>query len=258
MEQRNKRFIQNITWPEYAKAAKDGVLIIPVGSTEQHSQHLPLSVDVIISENFARILTEKIDAYVAPSIAYGYKSNPTSGGGPLFPGTIDLNGNTLVTLTKDILREFIADGWKKIILMNSHYENQAFLAEAADLAIGQQQEEFPKVILASWWDNVSQDIIPVVFDERPFKGWDLEHAAVTETSLMLYFAPELVKTELLSDDGIGDDVPRYQRYPVSKTLIPKTGALYTSMTSTAEKGKLITDNVIKNFLRFLEKEFYSM
>ena len=72
---------------------------------------------------------------------------------------------------------------------------------------------------------------------------------------MLYFAPELVKVELLSDDGIGDDVPRYQRYPVSKTLIPKTGALYTSMTSTAEKGKLITDDVIKNFLRFLKKEF---
>ena len=255
MEHRDKRFIQNITWPEYAKAAQDGVLIIPVGSTEQHSQHLPLSVDVIISENFAGILTEKIDAYVAPSIAYGYKSNPTSGGGPLFPGTIDLNGNTLVTLTRDILLEFIADGWKKIILMNSHYENQAFLAEAADLTIGKQQEEFPKVILTSWWDNVSQDIIPAVFDERPFRGWDLEHAAVTETSLMLYFAPELVKVELLSDDGIGDDVPRYQRYPVSKTLIPKTGALYTSMTSTAEKGKLITDDVIKNFLRFLKKEF---
>ena len=62
--------------------------------------------------------------------------------------------------------EFIADGWKKIILMNSHYENQAFLAEAADLTIGKQQEEFPKVILTSWWDNVSQNTIPAIAVDR--------------------------------------------------------------------------------------------
>lgn len=227
---------------------------MPIGSTEQHSCHLPLAVDNIISQNFAVKLAEKINGHIAPIISYGYKSNPTSGGGPLFPGTIDLNGATLVNLVVDILREFINDGWKKITLLNSHYENQVFLGEACDLVIGDQEEEYPKIIIASWWDNVSEDIMPLVFDERPFRGWDLEHAAITETSLMMYFAPDLVKTDLLSDEGI-EDVPKYQKYPVSKTLIPKSGALYTAISSTAEKGKIITDDVIENLLLFLRKEF---
>ncbi len=250
----NKLFIENLTWPEYAEASSNGVLILPIGSTEQHSLHLPLAVDSIISNNLAVNLAEKINGYIAPRISYGYKSNPTSGGGPLFPGTIDLNGNTLVILVKDILNEFIKDGWQKIILLNSHYENQAFLAEAADLVIGDQQEEFPKIILTSWWDNISDEIMPIIFDERPFKGWDLEHAAITETSLMMYFSPELVRMDLLSDEGL-DNVPKYQRYPISKTLIPNSGSLYTSISSSAEKGKLITENVIDNFLVFLKKEF---
>ncbi len=250
----NKMLIENLTWKEYSEAAKDGILILPIGSTEQHSLHLPLSVDNIISQNFALKLAEKINGYIAPIISYGYKSNPTSGGGPLFPGTIDLNGATLVTLVVDILNEFIKDGWKKIVLLNSHYENQAFLGEACDLVIGNQESEFPKLIIASWWDNVSDEVLPLIFNEVPFRGWDLEHAAITETSLMMYFAHELVRYDLMSDESL-EEVPKYQRYPVSKTLIPKSGALYTTVSSSAEKGRIITEDVIKNFLVFLKKEF---
>lgn len=250
----NKLFIENLTWPEYAEASSNGILILPIGATEQHSLHLPLAVDSIISQNFAIRLAEEINGFIAPIISYGYKSNPTSGGGPLFPGTIDLNGATLVTLVIDILKEFIKDGWEKIILLNSHYENQPFLAEAADLVIGDQKEEFPKIILTSWWDNISDEIMPLIFDNKPFKGWDLEHAAITETSLMMYFAPELVRTNLLPDEGL-ENVPKYQRYPISTTLIPSSGSLYTSVSSSAEKGKLITHNVINNFLVFLKEEF---
>ncbi|OLS02224.1 creatininase [Tissierella creatinophila] len=247
-------FIENMTWEEYANITEENVLIIPIGATEQHSRHLPLSVDNVISVNFAQRLAKELNGFIAPALSYGYKSNPTSGGGPLFPGTIDLNGNTLTILVQDILNEFIKDGWKKIILLNSHYENQAFLAEAADLVIKDQQEEFPKIVLASWWDNISEDVMPQIFDERPFRGWDLEHAAITETSLMMYFEPDLVKNDLLTDEGI-ENVPRYQRYPVSKTLIPKSGALYTSISSTPEKGKIIVDDVVDNFLVFFREEF---
>lgn len=250
----NSRFIENLTWSEYDEASKEGVLILPVGSTEQHSYHLPLGVDSIISNEFAKRLADKIDGFIAPVISYGYKSNPTSGGGPLFPGTVDLNGNTLVILVKDLLREFIKDGWQKIILLNSHYENQTFLAEAADIVIGDQEKEFPKVILTSWWDNVSDEVMPNIFDEKPFRGWDLEHAAITETSLMMHFAPDLVKMDKLPDEEL-ENVPNYQRYPISTTLIPKSGSLYTSLSSSAEKGEIITEDVIKNFLLFLKEEF---
>ena len=44
-----------------------------------------------------------------------------------------------------------------------------------------------KILLTNWWNPMSPDIIDKVLDEVPFPGWALEHAAVTETSLIMYF-----------------------------------------------------------------------
>ena len=127
------RRVAYLTWGEYASAVSDGILILPVGSTEQHSIHLPLGTDTIIPETIALTLAERVGALVAPVLPYGYKSQPSSGGGPLFPGTIDLNGATMTSLSKDLLTEFLADGWQKIFILNGHFENVAFLTEATDL-----------------------------------------------------------------------------------------------------------------------------
>ena len=63
-----------MAWKEYSSKTKDGIIILPVGATEQHSAHLPLGVDSIITENVALTLAEEIDALVAPPLYYGYKS----------------------------------------------------------------------------------------------------------------------------------------------------------------------------------------
>ena len=67
-----------MTWMDYARCT-DRPIILPVGSTEQHGPHLPLGVDSIIAENFAALLAQRIDAVVAPTLSYGYKSKPFSG-----------------------------------------------------------------------------------------------------------------------------------------------------------------------------------
>lgn len=248
------QFIRNMTWQEYNSKVKDHILIIPVGSTEQHGPHLPLGVDVIIAEEYSKALAEKVKAVIAPPITYGYKSQPASGGGPLFPGTVDLNGATVTAIMRDVLQEFIDDGWKRILIMSGHYENDAFLAEACDLILRNQEEEFPKVLLSNWWDNISPEVLPKIFDEVEFKGWAMEHAAITETSQMMYFTPELVREDLITDDGIKEP-PTYQRFPASKTLIPPSGSLYTGRSSSAEKGRLIVEDVTENLVKILEKEF---
>ncbi len=248
----NKLLMGNLTWNEYQAKIKDGILIIPVGSIEQHGPHLPLCVDAEIAENFAIAIAEKFGGVVAPTLTYGYKSQPNSGGGPIFPGTIDLNGSTLVALTKDILTEFLADGWQRILIMNAHYENEAFLAEAIDLLLRNQTTPFPKVVLANWWDNISESTMAKLYDEVEFQSWALEHAALTETSLMMYFCPELVGPEIVDEDFVP---PTYQRFPVPKTAVPASGCLYTARSSSAEKGRLIVEDVIRNFEAFLRKEF---
>ena len=64
------------------------------------------------------------------------ESKPFSGGGPLFPGTIDLNGLTLQLLIQDLIDEFVRDGFHRILLFNAHYENEPFVVEAMDLCSG--------------------------------------------------------------------------------------------------------------------------
>lgn len=248
------RLISNMTWKEYRDKVENGILILPVGSTEQHGPHLPLGVDTIIATQFSLAIAGEVNAVVAPTVSYGYKSLPASGGGPMFPGTIDLNGSTLTSLVYDLLKEFVADGWKQILIFSAHYENEAFLSEACDLLLRNQTEEFPKVLICNWWDNLSAETVSRVFDEVKFPGWALEHAAISETSLMMHLSPELVNEDLITDDGMVSP-PTYQSFPPSKSLIPATGCLHSARSSSAEKGKLIVEDATKTIVSFLKKEF---
>ena len=238
-------------WPEYA-AKKDHIIILPVGSTEQHAQHLPLCVDAVIAESFAKLLAERVDGLVMPPFTYGYKSKPLSGGGPLFPGTIDLSGATLTALTRDVLLEVIRDGFTKIFILNAHFENEAFLVEAMDI-VNRETGGKATIVESNWWDPMDESVIPEIFDEIPFPGWALEHAALTETSLMLYFAPELVHMEdMVKVTGV-TPLP-YYRYPLKKTDVPASGGLADATSSSAARGKKIVDSVLKGLVKICEKE----
>ncbi len=255
MQKKMDNFMLHMTWKEYEARIKDSFLILVAGATEQHSNHLPLGVDVYISEGLARDIADKLpQAVIAPTLNYGYKSQPTVGGGPLFPGTIDLNGNTLTNLVHDILSEFLADGWQKILIINGHCENVMWIMEGADLILRNQETEFPKVLIGSWWDNVSSELMPKIYDEVEFPGWDLEHAGIFETSTMMHYDPEIVHPDRILEEGI-DKAPPFLQFPVSPTLIPASGTLHTARSSSVEKGRLLAEDVVNNMVKWLKEEF---
>lgn len=241
--------MKEMTWMEYAGRTED-VLILPVGAVEQHGPHLPLYVDSILAEEFAVRIAERVHGVVAPTVSYGYKSKPFSGGGPLFPGTIDLNGSTLQHLLEDILEEFVRDGFRKILIFSAHFENEAFIAEAMDLC-SRKLGDSVELLLMNWWDPMSPALINEIFDSVPFPGWALEHAAITETSLMMYFAPELVHEEKITKRE--NAVPGFcYRYPIEKDSIPKDGVLATAESSSREKGRKITEEVVNHIVDYLK------
>ena len=244
--------MKEMTWKEFENK-KDQVLILPIGSTEQHGPHLPLSVDTVIAEGFAKRLAEELDGVCAPALSYGYKSKPFSGGGPLFPGTIDLNGQTLQNLVQDVIDEFVRDGFRRILLFNAHFENEPFVVEAMDLCSARHGDRV-RLLLMNWWDPMSPNMIGRIFDQVPFPGWALEHAAITETSLMMYVAPELVRQDLIADVGKTDPGFCY-RYPIDKDSIPSNGVLATARSSSAQKGQWIVEDVVSNISDFIRREF---
>lgn len=241
--------MKDITWKEFEER-KNRAVILPVGSTEQHSFHLPFCTDSAIAKGISARLAEKIGGTVMPTLCYGYKSKPMSGGGPLFPGTIDLNGRTLISLAEDILEELCLDSVKLIFVNNAHYENEAFLIEAIDIVSRRHPDV--TILESNWWDVLPQSVIDKVFEDVPFPGWALEHAAVTETSLMMYLAPQLVRMDMIPTETGFEPVP-YHKYPIVKGMVPESGALASAKGSSAEKGKLITDTAVDEFVKIIEK-----
>lgn len=244
--------IENMTWQEYESRISNSVIILPIGSLEQHGPHLPLNVDVIIPTNLAILVAERVNGVVLPAINYGYKSNPTSGGGQAFPGTTSLNGNTLINMVFDIIKETYRHGGKRFLFLNGHYENSAFIDEAVSLFYEQFNPNM-KSILLEWWDQVPEETVCEIFKEAGFPGWDTEHAAITETSLMMYFAPELVREDAIRDDE-SERKPTYKIYPPPNDIIPASGILYKASFASREKGKLLADKIVENLVSIIEKD----
>jgi len=243
--------VEHITWEEYRDEVGRRIIILPVGSLEQHGPHLPMNVDVVIPKNLATMTAEQVKSLVLPPIAYGYKSHPTSGGGQLFPGTTSLDGTTLINLTLDILRETYRHGGRRFLILNGHYENVSFLTEAVELFI--READGARVVILSWWDQVSDEMVDKLFAEAGFPGWDTEHAAITETSLMLYFSPELVREDKIIDDQ-SERKPTYSIFPPPDDIIPKSGVLYKATYASREKGEELAKHVVDKIVKIVSEE----
>ena len=238
-------------WQEFGEKVKNGaVVILPVGATEAHGLHLPLGVDIITATGFAELLAREIGGIVAPPLLYGYKGE--TGGGPIYTGSLELNAVTLINLVHDVLEELVADGAKKIFIMNGHFENEMFLLEAMDLIT--KKHPGVKIVESAWWDQVDDALVAQVFDEVPFPGWAVEHAAIAETSLTMYFRPELVHMErFVEEEQIR--VLNYHVSPIKREIYPSRGAPSTSRSASREKGELMVKGVMQGFLQVVKEEF---
>src|SRR5262245_28583116 len=129
--------IGEIPWTTYHERVRGGgtVVLLPVGALEQHGPHRPMNCDVVIPAGIAEGVARRIGGLVAPPIAYGYKSQPKSGGGNHFPGTTSLDAMTLMLMIRDVIKEFARHGVRKLTCMVGHYENTMFTIEGIDLAL---------------------------------------------------------------------------------------------------------------------------
>jgi creatinine amidohydrolase len=246
--------MNELSWPEYAARIKDGaVILLPCGALEQHGPHLPLGVDVILSTAIATGVAKLVDGLVAHPLTYGYKSMPRSGGGSFFPGTVNLDGSTLSAVVRDIIREFARHGVRGICLIDGHYENQWFLTEGIDLALRDIGSNGPKVIRLEYWDFVDEATLASVFPGE-FPGFALEHAAVLETSLMLYLCPHLVRVNLIPDHPPARS-GSYDVTPPHRHWVPDSGALSSAKAASAEKGKTLFDHHTTAIAQILRSEF---
>jgi creatinine amidohydrolase len=249
--------IADLTWPEFAeRVAGDPIVLLPTGSVEQHGPHLPLFTDVILPVAVAEAVAARIGALVAPPVTYGYKSQPKSGGGNHFPGTLSLDASVFIALVRNIVNELARHGVRKVVLFDGHMENQWFLTEAADLALRDQRAEGVtdlKIVKLGYWEFISKATEAVLFPDG-LPSWALEHAAVMETSVMLHLRPDLVRQDLIPDHPSAN-FPVYDVFPFDLAPIPADGALSSAKAATAEKGQVTITQVVPDIAAALLAAF---
>ena len=185
---------------EYIK--KRPTVILPMGCTEQHGYHLPTSVDILNAEELSKRVSEQIGVAVLPTINYSYS------GGEL-PGTINVSPNVLSLYMEEICLSLAAQGIRNIVILLGHggSENTGEIMGLRDMFLRKHNHL-----------DVALAVIPPFFllgDDELYKKGDW-HAGKTETSLMLYWAPELVHMDRIQYDDdellnmMRDDPDAYQ------------------------------------------------
>ncbi len=249
-------WMNQLSWTDYeARIQRDHPpVFLPVGATEQHGPHLPLGTDALLSTAVAFDTASLVGGLVAPTLSYGYKSQPKCGGGQHFCGTTSVDAATLIGSVRDAVREFARHGVTRLVVVNGHYENQWFLIEGIDLGLrdlgaGAQLQ----VMRLEYWDFMTEATLASVFPNG-FPGFALEHAAVIETSMMLHYHPNLVRTDLIPDEPPAD-FPPYDVYPTKKHWVPLSGVLSSAKGATAEKGKLMATELAQRMGAAVAAEF---
>ena len=250
------RRIDLMSWTTYRDRLKnDPIVFLPVGALEQHGPHLPMGCDAILSDAMAVRVAEALDGLLLPALCYGYKSQARSGGGQLFPGTTSLDGATLTSMMRDILRELARHGVRRVVVVNGHVENQWFLTEGIDLALrdlAPSQEQL-KIVRCEYWNYTPQDVLESMF-EGAFPGVDLEHAALLETSMMLALRPNLVDLDAIPEDATGD-FPGHDVYPQNGQGVPSSGVLAPARAASVEKGRTLIESTAMEMAAALRREF---
>ncbi len=250
-------YMAELSWPEFEAQAKGKVpFFLPVGATEQHGPHLPLGVDAILPTSVCERVARAVGGVVAPTLPYGYKSQPRTGGGQSFPGTTSLAAQTLSLVVRDIVHDLGLHGVRRLVVVNGHVENTWPIVEGIDLGTRELRrdkiDDFVTLRL-EYWDFVQRETLDRLFPDG-FPGIDLEHASLLETSLMLLLRPDLVDVSKIPSDGPAR-FPTYDRTPVRPGLVPASGVLARAQGSSAQKGEWLLDDHVELIARAVRAEF---
>jgi creatinine amidohydrolase len=251
-------FVAELSWPEFQEqVSRDAIAFVPVGATEQHGRHMPLGVDAILPTAVCADVARRRGGLVVPAVAYGNRSQPRSGGGRAFPGTINLTAETLTLLLRDILTELFRHGVRRIVVVNGHYENVWPTIEAIERAldhIGRDRLGGLVILRVDIWEFLQRDTLARVFPDG-YPGIELEHASVIETSMMLVVRPDLVHLERAANDGPARFRP-YDRFPGPVREVPASGVLSTTAGSSEEKGRWLLADTVDGLDRAVVEEFH--
>lgn len=219
--------LRELTWVEAGRVAPESILVVPVGATEQHGPHLPLTTDTDIAAGLAeRVRLRRADAVVAPPVAYG-----SSGEHDGFAGTISVGQAGIELFLVELCRSASLT-FERVLLLCAHGGNREPIRRVAE----QMRDE-------------GRDV--TVF--HPVWGIDA-HAGRAETSLMLALAPDRVllnRAAAGAVERIDSLMPRLVADGVA--AVSSNGVLGDPAGASAEEGEALLTRALDLLDRVLER-----
>jgi creatinine amidohydrolase len=213
------------TWTEVASVAETTVLVVPLGSTEQHGPHLPLSTDTDVAVALAhRLAAARADVAVAPPLAYG-----SAGEHAGFPGTLSIGQSALELVVVELVRS--ADDFSAVVLVCGHGGNAEPLARAVETL----RREGRRVLL--WMPRQYVDA----------------HAGRSETSLLLALDAARVRIDAAAP---GATQPLSELEPTLRSggvrAVSPNGVLGDPSGASSEEGAALLDEMSANLVARVE------
>lgn len=243
---------EELTWPEIKTfSEKDAVVIIPVGSIEQHGPHLPLSTDILISSTVSHRVAEIMNDNGNPTVVTPRVWTGNSSHHMMFPGTLNFDYSTFANVLKQICRSVKQHGFSRFVFINGHGGNSSPL-KVALIDINKMLGR--PAFAINYWDSAREEMQNILDTDS-----GIGHSGEAETSIMLALRPELVRRPF--DQAIGPDRPDPEEIRGGMAYTFRTyedrtdiGVIGNATSATKEKGEQMFGAITTNLAEFLVRK----
>jgi creatinine amidohydrolase len=187
MSQLRLRWQENTSPALAAAVARDPIVILPVGSVEQHGKHLPTGCDATSAEAVAFRAAEGLagatqPVLLLPPLWYGYSPHHMG-----FAGTVTLSSEMFLGVVQDVVGSILSQGIRRVVILNGHGGNVSSLDVVAS-RLGQAWHGKARIVAVTYYHLASSR----QHEFRQSAPGGMGHACEFETSLQLAICPELV------------------------------------------------------------------
>lgn len=180
-----KYLLSEMSYPEVAATVTPKtIVVVPVGSIEQHGRHLPVGVDSmlvqVVAERSVMMVANELPVVLAPLIPLGSSSHHMD-----FPGTISLSNSLFIDLITEVCMCFVKHGFRKILVLNGHGGN----VDPLKVALHNVRDKARVLtVTVPYWAPAHEEIMRIRESELGGMG----HGCEFETSCMMALRKDLV------------------------------------------------------------------
>ena len=240
--------LENLTHPE-ARKLEVRVVLLPIGSTEPHANHLPYVTDTLTTDILAARVAAKANekgakVLVLPTMPYGVNSNQVPN-----PYAQSIRPPTLMQFVKDVIDTLERQGVRKVVILNGHGGNTTTLGAALRELFASNRRMFVAMVETSTpYADQLHNIIQTSGD----------HSSEEETSVALALFPEKVRMDRAakardSELKLNSLKAPYIAFMRPWNYVSDNTGLGDPTKATAEKGRKLVEIFLDRISTFLKE-----